>query len=42
MRINYWKWINVIVDFYNKILNVRKLEKKVDIINIYVQFEVFV
>lgn len=36
MRISYWKWINVIVDFYNKILNVRKLEKKVDIINIYV------
>lgn len=27
MRISYWKWINVIVDFYNKILNVRKLEK---------------
>lgn len=36
MRISYWKWINVIVEFYNKILNVRKLEKKVDIINIYV------
>lgn len=37
MRTSHRKWINVIVDLYNKTLNARKLEKKiVDIINIYV------
>lgn len=37
MRTSHRKWINVIVDLYNKTPNARKLEKKiVDIINIYV------
>lgn len=36
MRTSQRKWINVIVDLYNKTPNARKLEKKVDIINIYV------
>lgn len=39
MRTSHRKWINVIVDLYNKTPNARKLEKKiVDIININFMF----